>query len=81
MFLHPDSGVFTQAESVQVRSILSLARILGELYEGEKAEESEGEDECEADGENDEAEIPITPENSEISADLASRTLTIRARK
>jgi hypothetical protein len=87
MAIRIDSETSTRAESVQVRSILSLARVLEELCEREKEKEkekeegSEEEDDCEVGDEKDEAEMPVTPENYEISADLMSRMPTIRAQK
>jgi hypothetical protein len=64
-----------------MRSILSLALVLEELLEEGREEGSKEEDECQMGGENGEAEMPITPENYEISADLTSKRLTIGARK
>jgi hypothetical protein len=81
MSFRVDSDVSTRAESVKVRSILSLARVLEAVRKEEKEEGSEEEDECEAGGENDESEMPITPDNDEISTDLTSRTLTVRVKK
>jgi hypothetical protein len=81
MFLRVDSDLSAGTESVQVRSILNLARVLEGLLEEEKEEGSEEEDECETGGEHDEAEMLITAESHENSADLTSRMLTIRARK